>query len=819
MADSYGGMGEADSKDEFKSSPEGKYNRWIAELETSRKDKEHWVNDVKKIIERYRDDRKMDTAAYKRAKYNILWSNLDTLKPALYSKTPKPQVERRFKDSDPLGRAAAQILERACEYSVQAETFDPVMKAVRNDWLLSGLGTAWIRYETYFNQVPKRIYPDATDDAEKLIHEYVQAGREIKYEGTRAYFESDDDFEEELGFEEVFVDHVRWDRFHFSPASCWEEVRWVAKEVEMSKEELKDRFGEKAKDISLEGYSDEHYESSFTDEPKELFKKARVFEIWDKEKKKVTWICKGHKEILDEIDDPLNLRGFFPCPRPLCATQTSETFLPIPDYKMYEDQARELDNLTGRIELILQAVRVAGVYNARYQNEGLGRMVQEKAENTLVPLNDWMSFAEDGGLEGVMDFMPLEPMVNSLRELYQAREIIKKDLYEITGLSDIFRGQTHPRETASAQQIKGQFATLRLQDRQAEMQRFARDCVALIGEVISEHFAPQTLYLMSGTGMIDDPNPKQLFDKAVSLLRNDTLRTFQIDIETDSTLEIDRIEEKRSRGEFLSALSQAVERMTPMVQSSPELAPAFFEGIKFFIRGHKAGRNLESAIEASMAQFQQKIANPAPPPPDPRLEKIKADMQKFQQEHQLKIEESKTDQSETFNKLELEREELAIERERLELEREKLEIERLKVGAINTQESKAGSSGSSGSHRSVINVIAPPRRKTITLDNGRTGILEEEALPVDVVKRPTDWTIEGGFYTDENGNRKIALVKRGGNEKTGQEVTTVDGGFYTDENGERRIQLVEKVDDGVSDMRESVTDVPISGGETGLDIQ
>jgi len=73
-----------------------------------------WTARVKKIIKRYRDDTRGQTLT-ESAKFNILWSNVQTLIPAVYAKLPKADVTRRFGDNDPVGRVAAQLLERAID--------------------------------------------------------------------------------------------------------------------------------------------------------------------------------------------------------------------------------------------------------------------------------------------------------------------------------------------------------------------------------------------------------------------------------------------------------------------------------------------------------------------------------------------------------------------------------------------------------------------------------------------------------------------------------------------------------------------------------
>jgi hypothetical protein len=65
--------------------------------------------------------------------------------------------------------------------------------------------------------------------------------------------------------------------------------------------------------------------------------------------------------------------------------------------------------------------------------------------------------------------------VAALESLYEAREKVKQDLYDITGIADIIRGVSDPSETMGAQQIKSNFATLRIGDHQRAVQEFARE--------------------------------------------------------------------------------------------------------------------------------------------------------------------------------------------------------------------------------------------------------------------------------------------------------------------------------------------------------
>ena len=73
------------------------------------------------------------------------------MKPALYGRMPKPTVTRRFKDADPIGRAAATMLQRCLEYEVEEyPDFQRTMRCAVEDRLLPGRGVAWVRYEPHF---------------------------------------------------------------------------------------------------------------------------------------------------------------------------------------------------------------------------------------------------------------------------------------------------------------------------------------------------------------------------------------------------------------------------------------------------------------------------------------------------------------------------------------------------------------------------------------------------------------------------------------------------------------------------------------------
>ena len=61
------------------------------------------------------------------------------------------------------------------------------------------------------------------------------------------------------------------------------------------------------------------------------------------------------------------------------------------------------------------------------------------------------------------------------------------------------RGATDPQETLGAQELKSQYGSTRIRDKQSELVRCARDLVEITTEIITEKFNPVTMIEMSQT--------------------------------------------------------------------------------------------------------------------------------------------------------------------------------------------------------------------------------------------------------------------------------------------------------------------------------
>jgi hypothetical protein len=540
-----------------------------------------WSARTKKIIKRYRDDTRGQTLT-ESAKFNILWSNVQTLKPAVYAKLPKADISRRFGDNDPVGRVAGQLLERAIDFEIEHyPDFRSTMSYCVEDRFLGGRGTAWVRYEPH-------VAPIGIEDDGVSVTSNIEQG-----EGAPPSLER-------IEYECAPTDYVHWRDFGHSQARTWEEVTCVWRWVYMTREALAERFGdEMARKIPLDQGPEP---LNAYNESKRTYNRAKICELWDKEKQKVYWFCKGMPQIIDERDDPLGLEGFFPCPKPLYATITSDTLVPVPDFVLYQDQAMELDILSDRIDGLVKALRVRGVYDA--SQPALQRLLTEGDNNALIPVDKWMAFSEKGGLKGSIDLLPLDTLANALLNCYRAREDIKSQIYEITGISDIIRGTSFASETATAQQIKGQYAGLRLRALQEDVALFASELIRLKAQVMCLHYQPETILAYAAAQQMT-PADQQLIPQALQLLKDKPLRNFRIDIAADSLVMLDENQMKQDRMQFLQAFGGFLAQALPVGQASPQMVPMMMELLRFGMQAFKAARPIEGQIDSTLQQLQQ----------------------------------------------------------------------------------------------------------------------------------------------------------------------------------------------------------------------
>ncbi|RUX96157.1 hypothetical protein [Mesorhizobium sp. M7D.F.Ca.US.004.01.2.1] len=653
--------------------------------------------------------------------FQIFWANIEVLKPSMYSRPPVPVVAPRFQDRRPVQRTTAEFLERCTVVTFDRERIDGVMRRIRDDLALLNRGCAWLRYEAK---------------------------------------SKDNDF-----VERVCIDHKNRKDFVHDPARTWREVDWVGGGAWMTRKEMRKRF----RATSGNAYQDAEFAVRKDDKNNHDGKlKARVWEIWSKSENKVVWVSPGVDVVLDEGEPHLTLEGFFPCPEPAYGTLQPESLIPVPDYLFYKDQIEEINDITNRISALTQGLRVRGFYPSGAGEIGDAIEAALKSTNdrqVMVPVSNWAAFG-NGAAKDTIVWLPLDMIATTITQLISLRKELIDDIYQISGLSDIMRGESNPNETLGAQQIKTQYGSVRIRDRQNELVRIARDIAAIAGEIMAENFQQKTLADMAQMDLPanadiskqvkaleaqgksiaaelqqaqSDPEIAQMakqnpeaaqqimqqaqgqlqqisqqveelkktvtIEQVMDLLQDQRMRPFNLDIETDSTIQPDENAEKQHRTEFLSALGTTLAQLAPMVQSKPETAPFAAELLKFAVAPFRPGRSMDAAID----EFAEKMkASAGQPQPDPAAAAQKADadakaadqkLKQYQAAHdaQLKDAAAKQDAESKRVTTELQVKNLiaagqaAAQKHQQDMEKSavELQIRRLELAALQTPEPAA----------------------------------------------------------------------------------------------------------------------------------
>lgn len=603
-----------------------KWNYWNQEIQNAITQEKEYLDDCDRIIKVYKAKNYSvnDAQTVRQVKpvYNVLYSNIETLKPLVFSRLPNPRIRRRNLEKSNVNKTLSIILERNVKRILEETDAQAIIEKARDQYLLLSRGIVQVLYKQEI------IEPDAVENLEK---EEVLDDQNPDSPLVRVG---------DVGEKLIKLDFVSYKDILFSPAETWEEVSWVAFRRKMTQDQLKERFGVyKGKKVSLEEEANSAIINDNMD-PEPLFKMAEVWEIWDKRTNKISYWTAGYKEgLLDEVEDVYKLVNFFNIPKPLGINAGFDDILhPIPDYKYYEDQAKELDRISNRIQAIIPYISMGGGYNAA--------LTGGEADNFLHAIDNYFPF------QGVSPEIDIRNMIyerdivklsNVLTTLYAERQQTISAIQQITGISDIVRGQTQAQETATAQEIKGNFAVSRIQPKQKEVENFCRDIVRIIVELIAENFdtfelaqqaqlkvfdmdalaqqfAQEVQQMEMQNGQPMQPQEREAYiaqklepykreiksgqattvnilQQANKILKDDKLRGWAIEVETDSTIKVDQNAERQSVLDFTTSLAKITQDFIPALQTGVVSKDAFKAILSYVMRRFDGSEEVEELLE------------------------------------------------------------------------------------------------------------------------------------------------------------------------------------------------------------------------------
>jgi hypothetical protein len=582
--------GTVETKADYEKNPGEFTKHWLKAIELAGEEEKDWRAQAADTLKRY--------TSSKSRSFNVLYANTQTTVPALYNSEPAPDVRRRFGEDDEEGQALAETIERFVSIQSELYDFNSVMKAAVKDRQLPGRGVSRMRLVSGPN-----------------------------------------------GSKWVQWESIAYDDFRHGPAKTWDDVPWIAYRHKFKRDEIIEIAGKAIGDaVPLEVAVGETPQKDATNLP-DMFKRALVWEVWDREARKVYFFAEGYPNApLKVYDDPYKLRKFWPSPKPLYQIERTESLVPVCEFTIWKPLADEVDDITKRIAGIVKVMKLRGLYSGQFEN--LMAKLSGLDDGEMAAADDAARTMQDGGFDKAIWMWPVDMAIQVVQGLYEAREQAKNHLYELTGVADILRGQTNANETLGAQQIKAQWGSLRLQEAQADVQRYARDCYRLMADIMGL-FAPEELAAMTGV---------PLGPQIVQLLQMDLQREFVIEIETDSTIKADLSRAQQNIAGFVQGFGQFIQSVGPAVQAGmmpPEIAVKLLTA---FARSFKLGREAESALDAWEKFLEQKAQQPPQPDPQQQAAQVKAeaekqraaadvqktqlDMQAGQQEHAQKMQQT-----------------------------------------------------------------------------------------------------------------------------------------------------------------------------------
>lgn len=640
-----------------------KCRRWKRELMVASKREKDWRESGDKIVKRYRAEERRKNA------FNVLWSNTEVLRPALYNSKPDPDVRRRFRDADPLGKAVGEVLERALCVTVDGDSTDNALKNDVLDGLLPGRGVSRVRY------IPKLAPVGATAPNPTPNADGPGAAANDGVGGSNPP-EPNEESLEQVEDEQVIIEHVDWHDFRHGFGRVWAEVTWVGFRHKLTRDDATDKFGEEAITDVVFALPLVEDEKKYHQEAAETTKVAEFWEIWDKEGEEVFFLNENVKVLLYPTANPdgappIDFEGFFPCPEPLTIIENTGSLIPIAMFSLYENQANQLDKITARIDKIVAALRLRGVYDGKVAEL---RDLMQNDDNEMTPIQNAQQWADAGGLEKAIAWMPVDMAATVLGALYDARARQKAIIDELIGIADIVRGATDPDETLGAQKLKSNYYSVRLTRMQNAVKRYARDLIRLAAQVMTNRFGADTFASMTnlkfptrvekqalqaklmllqqpqalhtppqpqpgpsgpmgaspgqspgaampgapgapppvGAGPPPAPPPELLqalqlptWEDIIGLMRSPALRQFRVDVETDSMIAATLESDMSGLAEVLKGVTELLTGLAPLVQTGALPAEAGKELVMAVIRRARLGSVVEDAFD--------KMTAPKPP--------------------------------------------------------------------------------------------------------------------------------------------------------------------------------------------------------------
>lgn len=612
--------------------------------------------------------------------YNLFWSNIEVLKPSIYARPPVPVVTTKFKDRRPVYRTASEFLERCTNVSFDLTSIDDVMLGLRDDLAILARGAAWVRYET-------KAESDA--ETERICVEWLHR-RDFLHEPSR-----------------------NWAEVGWVARRAWMTLDQMkkrfpnVKEADLLNADFQRREGERNRDAN--NYNDTTQKAGVWEiwhkgEDKVVWVSKGVLPILDSGKphlklegcfpcpkpayattERSTLIpvpdVMFYKDQLEEINEltarihalsyALQVRGFYPAgsgelgdaiESALGQTTNDKVLIGISNWAAFGGGAAK-DSIVWlptdmvattiqqcvelRRQIIEDVYQIMGIsdiqrgateseetYGAQaLKNQNGSYRVRDKQNELIRIARDLVRISAEIMAEKFSQKTMLEMSQMDL----PTDADIRKQVRELEGQARAIQSQA--KAMIAQAQANPEIQQLVQQNPQQAEQTLAK----------LEEEAQQQIQQLQSQAM--EVQKTVTIDHVMEFLRDNKIRPFVLDIETDSTIFPDEMAEKQARSEFLTAFGTAMQQIAPLVTAVPESASFAAEILRFALAPFRGGRTLDAAIDEFADNMIAKASQPQPPNPEMlkiqqeaeynnrklalEEQKIQLEMQKVQQAPQV----------------------------------------------------------------------------------------------------------------------------------------------------------------------------------------
>lgn len=514
--------------------------------------------------------------------YATFWNSVQTLKPYLFFNLPEPRAERiNAADNAPIDKEAAEALERNLTVQQEIQPLKDVIELATEQYLIASFGQVWVRYE----------YEESTDPT-----------------GQTA-----------VSHEVAAVDHVHFKDWIMPDYRTWLEVMnaWSGRKLYLTRDEVRLRFG--ISGDNPDGLTEEEiahltysHKPENSDKPRgegakaglESLERTCVYEICDLRDDRRLFVSHDltHRFLKIAENVVVKFRDGCPFPKPLMGTQGEDTVWPVVDYVYLRDAEKTIKEAADTKRELAKKCKPKAAVNGEFGKE-LKDLFESNASKGLAVKN-WASFAQQGGISGAMEFLPVEEYARCLEILSGVLDMEVRAFEQLSGITDLMKGIADPRNSEGTNAQIGVYGDKRTSGKQSELARFVRDVIRLQTDVICDAFDPQTI--ARNARIQQNPEAPQI----IQLIKNEQERLFAIDIETDDTIETDERAYRQELNEFMNALMQVMQVAFQIMQLNPAYSGVVNEILLMTVRAFFSGRKVEETLEeafkkADMMQQQQ----------------------------------------------------------------------------------------------------------------------------------------------------------------------------------------------------------------------